>query len=159
MDAVKDLFYGVISDCTHLQRQSATCAAALRSGCAEPEQGVLRSGFLRRHVMMSLTISYEGQAGQKCRGWLSCRYIFLRAKPDYGLHMSAKAAPPERSKMGCVWVSCELRLSPDGDAADGAGTTHGTARRNNKYCPKKARTIMQQSSSSCCGAGEPSLVI
>lgn len=27
---------------------------------------------------MSVTITYKGQGGQKCRGWLSCRYISLR---------------------------------------------------------------------------------
>lgn len=97
MDTIKDFFYWVLSDCTHLQ-QSATCAATFWSGAESPSRE-LRSGFLRHHVMMSLTISYEGQAGQKCRGWLSCCYIFLRAKPDYGLHMSAKAAPREESKM------------------------------------------------------------
>lgn len=85
----------------------------------EPSRG-LQSGFLKHHVMMSLTISYEGQAGQKCRGWLSCCYIFLRAKHDYGLHMSAKAAPlEERAKW--LWVSCELGLSLAEDVADGPG--------------------------------------
>lgn len=111
MDTVKDLFYGVLSDCTHLQRQSATCAAAFCGGHGEPEQGVLRSGFLRRHVMMSLTISYEGQAGQKCRGWLSCRYIFLRAKPDYGLHMSAKSCAARAERSEATWAVCGSRVN------------------------------------------------
>lgn len=38
----------------------------------------LQSGFLKHHVIVSMTISYKGRGGQKCRGWLTRRYIFLR---------------------------------------------------------------------------------
>lgn len=46
------------------------CCRKLRRG--------LQSGFLKHYVIVSMTISYKGQGGQKCRGWLSCCYIFLR---------------------------------------------------------------------------------
>lgn len=45
--------------------------------CRKLSRG-LQSGFLKHYVIVSMTISYRGQGGQKCRGWLSCRYIFLR---------------------------------------------------------------------------------
>lgn len=49
----------------------------LFESCRQQSRG-LQSGFLRHYVMVSVTISYKGRGGQKCRGWLSCCYIFLR---------------------------------------------------------------------------------
>lgn len=38
----------------------------------------LWSGFQKHYVVVSMTICYKGQGSQKCRGWLSRCYIFLR---------------------------------------------------------------------------------
>lgn len=61
-----------------LQIYTKACFRSITFECCRELRRGLQSGFLEHHVIMSTTISYKGQGGQKCRGWLSCCYIFLR---------------------------------------------------------------------------------
>lgn len=54
----------------HFCTTTSECCRKLSTG--------LQSGFLKQYVIVSMTISYKGQGGQKRRGWLSCCYIFLK---------------------------------------------------------------------------------
>lgn len=61
-----------------LQIYTKACFCTIIFECCRELRRGLQSGFLEHHVIVSTTISYKGQGGQKCRGWLSCCYIFLR---------------------------------------------------------------------------------